>query len=342
MLDEIAEALLAGSLVATAETSQDQPFSLRVRMFEGLHVEISVTQGVDLFMRRIRERDFISDSLARLPGMRLVVVVLKNFLKSVDLPAASHGLSSARLYRLAMIFSEQIAPGPFVHLSCHAGLLICFLEFLTSLPSQCNTEIRALNFSVSSAASGPSCSTDGRPSWSEATAASIMDGVDTTQLIPALKDLLCKLQEAATESPKCHRRLLEKLIGDITKEVLFCSHLRLTGRMPRCMNPADRFTPDLRAAFKTAFIPKHLGKSIYWMGVARIDSKLGGWLRVNARKLKQQLEWFPRNNSQFFVHEPTNELCIAAAAALNCWLDTMDVVGASCDIPPHETQPQMA
>ena len=72
------------------------------------------------------------------------------------------------------------------------------------------------------------------------------------------------------------------------------------GRMPHCMNPADRFTPELRTIFKEVDVPKHLGKSIYWMGPAPSigRAEMVCWLESHSEKLKAQLEWFPTNNSK--------------------------------------------
>ena len=60
--------------------------------------------------------------------------------------------------------------------------------------------------------------------------------------------------------------------------------------MPRCTNPADRFAPELRHAFPHVCIPKHLAKSVYWMGVLHVDGSLEGWLSSNSEKLKRALE----------------------------------------------------
>ena len=39
---------------------------------------------------------------------------------------------------------------------------------------------------------------------------------------------------------------------------LFCDSLRSSRHLPNCMNPADRFTPELRRLFSDIKIPKHV------------------------------------------------------------------------------------
>ena len=181
VLAKLASVFLMESSIATAEVG-DGPV-LRIRMFAGLHIEVRVCQGVGTFVQRIGVRDWIAESLARTPGLRSVIIVLKNFFKSVDLDAEAGdgGLPSSCLYRLAILFSEELA-SRYVPVGSQGFLLVGFIKFLIHIPTRCG---RTVDPSVGPSSALTSLELDQRLT-------SIVQGIQLELIVPALESLLSK------------------------------------------------------------------------------------------------------------------------------------------------------
>jgi len=301
-LDRVAEALQSKALIASAAVvHHPHGPTLHLRMFAGLHFGLSVARGKGDFDLQIAQRDFMSQSLSARPGLRPVIIVLKNFLLSLNLDV--HGLASHQLYDYALKFWNELG---MVFRGCdnYGSCLVLLLSYLIEL----------------------SQSTVGLLSKFDAAAEGLGVTVgNASRLARALDGLRNKIFEAAescvSSGTLWRKRLLERVVGEAAKDILFCESLRSSvGHLPNCMNPADRFTPELRRVYSDVTIPKHLGKSIYWMGLGEIDDDFLARIEKNALKLHVQLQWFPSNNSRFFTHEPKNKLAEQASLALDKWI----------------------